>query len=64
MRKDLCNLGLSLLVAEFALFSTDFVGVETAMAWIYEAEEGTDEQGKETVMRHPFIASLPATEET
>lgn len=51
-------------MAEFALFSTDFVGVETAMAWIYEAEEGTDEQGKETVMRHPFIASLPATEET
>jgi len=63
MRKDLCNLGLSLLVAEFALFSTGFAGVETAMAWIYEAEEGADEQGKET-MRHPFIASLPATEET
>lgn len=50
-------------MAEFALFSTDFVGVETAMAWIYEAEEGTDEMGKET-MRHPFIASLPATDET
>ena len=57
MYTDLCNLGTKPLIAEFALFSTDFDGVEKAMEWIYEAEEGA-ESGHEQ-MQHPFVKSLP-----
>ena len=62
MYTDLCNFEIKPLIAEFALYSTDFVGVETAMSWIYEAEEGA-ESGHEQ-MRHSFVRSLPANEVT
>ena len=47
-------------IAALALYSTDFVSVEQAVAWIYEEEEGADE-GAGLKMRHPFVGCLPNT---
>jgi len=57
MHQNVCALGKVPSIATLALYETDFVSVEAAVAWIYEEEEG------ESTLRHPFIASLPATEE-
>ncbi len=62
MHTDLCNLNLKPNVSAFALFSTDFVSVVTAMQWVFDEEEGA-EAGEEK-MRHPFIRSLPETAAT
>ena len=60
MWQHMSNTGQSPSVALLALYSTDFIGVEQALAWIFEEEEGAEGEGK---MQHPFIASLPNTNE-
>ena len=57
MHKNIIALGLTPSVAALALFSTDFNGIEQAMAWLFESEEENS-----YMMLHPFVASLPASE--
>ena len=57
MWQHMCNMGQQPSVALLALYSTDFIGAEQALEWIFEQEEGAE--GGEGKMQHPFIASLP-----
>jgi len=57
MHQSMCQLGQKQSVAALALFSTDFIGIENAMMWVYDEED----EGYAR-MRHPFVASLPACE--
>ena len=57
MHQNIIALGLTPSIAALALFSTDFNGIEQAMAWLFESEEENS-----YMMLHPFVASLPASE--
>jgi len=49
------------VVAAYALFSTDFVSVESAMDFIYEKVEGMVDGGEK--FAHKFVGCLPNTPE-
>ena len=64
MQAQLANdLSIDPVVAAYALFSTNFAGVETAMDFIYEQEEdGTSVYGRLKFV-HKFYGCLPDTPE-
>ena len=51
-------------LASLALYNTNFVSIEGAMQWIYD-EDDNDYEAPDAMrkMRHPFVASLPQTNE-
>ena len=57
MHKDMLFIGQKPSVSALALFSTDFVSVENAIAWIYDTE---DSGSSFEIINHPFVACAPA----